>query len=269
MTPASDDAHAAAAAALLHAGGRAAAILARIGGAVGAAARAEAERLGALPRPARARALATRVAELRAPVPPGLPLVHRDWIDAALQGEGRRVRDILAGRVAVAPPVLVWIERRTYGGLAALPLPAEGAPLAPATLAHRPVAWIEATLRRAGLATLAHALAGAPRPAVAALAARLGPDGAALIAAVTAPPATEAAVGSRRAATRRAAGIAVGDDPLAVLAIGARAFAPHVAGDPAARLAQRLPRHVGLRLLAEVAAFADATDGPSWEALVA
>jgi len=271
---------AAAAAALLHAGPRAAAILARIGGPAGEAARGEAARLGGLERRARARALAGRVAEVRAPVPVGLPLVHRDWIDAALVGEGAHVRDIVAGLAPVAPPVRVWIQRRVHGGIVPIPLPAEGSSLTPETLVHRPAAAIDAFLRRAGLVTLALALVGlddeartptANRAAIAAIAARLGPAGAELVACVaelTSNPEAAARFGSRRSAARRAAGIAVGDDPLALLAIGARSAARHLAGAPARQVAQRLPRSVGLRLLAEVAAFA-AVDGPSWDALVA
>jgi hypothetical protein len=262
---------AAAAAALLHAGPRVAAILARIGGVAGDAARAEAARLGAMDRPARARALAARVAELRSPVPIGLPLVHRDWIDAALVGEGSRVRDIIRGAAEVAPPVRVWIERRIYGGVVAIPLPSGGAALTPETLPHRAPAAIEAFLRRAGALTLALAIGIEARPVIAQVAARLGASGPELVecvAALAGRPEEQARLGSRRAAARRVAGIAVGDDPLALLAVGARTAAPFLGGSLARQVAQRLPRRSGLRMLTEVAAFAADPDGPTWDALV-
>ena len=265
---------AAAVAAVLHARASAPAILARIAGSAGRVARAEAVHLAGLSRVARARALAERIAELRMPVPVGLPLVHREWIEAALVGEGERVRAIVTGGAAVSPPVRVWLERRAYGAIAPIPLPDEGAPLSPATLAHRPPGWIEEALRRAGLRTLAHAVADTPRVAVAAVAARLGAEGPELVAAVAAIAAGDgvaAGLGSRRAAVRRVAGVAVGADPLALVAIGARALAPHLT-EVALQVAQRLPRAIGLRVLDEIAAFggddADAAERPSWQSLV-
>jgi hypothetical protein len=265
---------AAAAAALLHAGPAAAAILDRIGGLAGQVARTEAGRMAGLERPARAQVLARRIAELRSPVPVGLALVHRDWIDPVLAEEGARVRDIVSGAAAVAAPVRVWLERRVYGAIASIAAAPAGAALTPETLAQRPAVGIDALLRRAGVTTLALALdAGVGRAAVAAVAARLGDAASALIEAVAAlsaedPAAVRARHGSRRAAARRAAGVAIGDDRDALLIIGARAFAPHIAGLVAQQIAQRLPRAQGERLLVEVSAFAGAADGPSWDGLV-
>jgi hypothetical protein len=263
-----------AAAALLHAGPGAAAILERIGGVTGQVARAEAGRLAAQSRTARAQALARRVAELRAPSPVGLALVHRDWIEPVLVEEGARVRDVVTGGAPVASAVRVWLERRVYAGIASIATPPPGAPLAPDTLAQRPAAEIETLLRRAGLWTLAVALdAKVGRAAVAAVAVLLGDAGGALIEAVAElaamdPAAATARLGTRRAAARRAAGVAIGDDRDALLVLGARAFAPHLVGLAAQQVAQRLPRAVGERVLAEVSAFAAAEGGPSWDGLV-
>jgi hypothetical protein len=265
---------AAAAAALLHAGPAAAAILDRIGGLAGDVARAEAGRMAGLERPARAQALARRIAELRAPSPVGLALVHRDWVDPVLAAEGARVRDIVTGAAAAPAPVRVWLERRVYGAIVSIPAAPAGAALTPETLAQRPAVGIEALLRRAGVTTLALALdAGVGRAAVAAVAVRLGDAAGALIEAVAALAADDPALvrarhGSRRAAARRAAGVAIGDDRDAQPIIGARAFAPHLVGLPAHQVAQRLPRALGERVLAEVSAFAGAADGPSWDGLV-
>jgi hypothetical protein len=89
-------------------GADAAAVLARIGGAVGVAARAAAGELAALdPRAARRRR-AEWAAIVRAPVPAGLRAIDPTWIEAALAELPPRARAAVAhaGGVATAGPTI-------------------------------------------------------------------------------------------------------------------------------------------------------------------
>jgi hypothetical protein len=245
--------------------------LACLGGAVGDEARAIHAAWAVEGRGARARGIARAAAAVRAPAPLGLALVHREHIEAALAGEGARVRAVIAGAAAAPPAVRAYLERRVLGRFVAMPRPrAPAAPITLDVLAAEPPAWLEAQLERAGLHQLAHAAAGEPRAAIAAVAAQLGARGADFVdavARVTAAADAAARWGPRRAAIARSSGAPLAHDPLAVLAIGARAFAPHLAGDAPRQLAQRLPRGLGLRVAAELAR-APREGPPAWAELV-
>jgi hypothetical protein len=254
MTP-STRASALALAAVQAAGEAAPRVLARIAGAEGAAARAEAARL--LARPAAERAV--ELARLRAPRPPGLDEVHPDW----------RAEPV-STRTA---PARVWAERRAFGHLVAMPAAAAEQVASAAELPHARADWLIHRLERLGLRQLAHAVAVAPRPELAALAARLGARGKPFVEAIgrilELGDAAAGVLGPRRAAVARCAGLRVGDDAMALLAIGARAIAPHVAaagGDVARQIAQRLPRAPGERVLAELEGWAGAAvaEAPPW-----
>jgi hypothetical protein len=243
--------------------------LACLGGAIGDEARALVSAWAVEDRAARARGIAHAAAAVRAPAPLGLPLVHREHIEAALAGEGARVRAVIAGAAAAPPAVRAYLERRVLGGFVAMPR-GRGSPITPESLAAEPPDWLAAQLERAGLHQLAHAAAGEPRAAIAAIAAQLGARGARFVDAVArVAGAADAAAwfGPRRAAIARASGAALAHDPLAVHAIGARAFAPHLVGDAPRQLAQRLPRGLGLRVAAEVAR-ASREGAPAWAELV-
>jgi hypothetical protein len=279
MTAASSEAQAAAAAALL---AGSAAALDRLGGAIGEEARALARSWAAMDRAARARGLAEAALAVQRAVPRGMSLVHREWIEAALAGEGAWVRAVIAGGASVPQEVATYLARRVLGQLVAMPRPLpwpppDGVAIDAASLAAAPPAWIERALARAGLHQLAHATVparGEPRSraAIAAVAARLGDDGAAFVDAVAAVDAAGDAAaarwGPRRAAIARVQRAALGDDALAVIAIGARAFAPHLGGDGPRQVAQRLPRGVGTRVREELER-ARGGDAAPWSELVA
>ncbi|HTJ44458.1 MAG TPA: hypothetical protein VL463_20280 [Kofleriaceae bacterium] len=239
-------------------------MLERIGGAIGDEARALYASWTSLARVGRARKIAEAVFAVRAPSPLGLALVHREWIEAALAGEGVRVRAVIAGASAADPHVRAYLERRVLGRFVAMPRAWERTP---ETLGAAPPAWIEGAFVRAGLHQLAHAAIDQPRAAIASLASQLGDRAAAFVDAIArARTVGDAALGPRRAAIARSAGAALATDPHALFAIGARAFAPHLAGDAPRQVAQRLPRGLGLRAQAELAR--ERLDPPAWMELI-
>ena len=282
--PSSTEARAAAAAAMLCGPRDSAAVLARLGGVIGEEARVLVAAWTALDRGARARGIADAILSVRRSAPLGLALIHADWIEAALAGEGARVLAIVSGAAPAPPAVKAWLERRVLGRFVAMPRALSGpAAVTPVTLAAAPPAWIERALVRAGVFQLAHALLGQlagagdarGRAVIASLAARLGPHGGAFVDAVgvvvaTGELAAAARWGSRRAAIARVSGASLGEDAQALLAIGARAFAPHLQGDAPRQLVQRLARGVGLRVEAELArGMLVRADPPRWDELVA
>jgi hypothetical protein len=260
---ASTEALAIAAAALLAGGTEA---LARLAPALGGPATAVIDAWRALARVDRARAVASAVAAVRLPRPMGAGLIHPDWIEAALATEPPIVRAALDGD---DPPVQVWLARHVFAGLVRMPRAvAADRGLSPATVAGAPASWLEAALIRAGRYQLAWAVVGAPRAGHLALAARLGAHGPAVLATIAelAGSADAAARwGSQRAAIARVAGVAL-EDPDALLAIGARAFGPHLGGDGPRQLMQRLPRARGLRIAADLGH--PQAERVPWDALV-
>jgi hypothetical protein len=239
---ASSRATALALAAIGAAGADAPSLLARVAGPHAAAARAEATRLLALP-PA---ALAAEAARVRAPRPPGLDRVHPDWLGSLSE----------TGPGSLSETARVWAERRAYGGLVAMPERQVEQVRVPEDLPYARADWLIARFERVGLRQLAHATATAPKAELAALAARLGPRGRAFVDGVKRilelGEGAADVLGPRRAAQARCAGVKVGEDPMAFLAIGARAIAPHLGGDLPWQIAQRLPRAPGERVLAEM-----------------
>lgn len=249
------------------------AVLARIGGPIGLAAREALDRLAREPRPEVRRALrAAWVAAAGAPVPPGLRGVHPSWIEAALAGLPARARADLARGGAGGDPVAVWLARWACAGLP--PMPAADAPGPPRSLDEAVrlrgedlAIW----LAEVGADQLALALGAAGGDALAA-AARVvdGPSGERLrrAAARIGGPPRAGALGPVRAAIARCR---VALDDRALLEIGARAIAPHVDALARRRLAVRLPRPAGLAVAGALAAFAGAPieQVPAWRALAA
>jgi hypothetical protein len=195
--------------------------------------------LAALPADVRARcAEAARApadaVRLLAEVPAGLADVHPTWIPA----DAPAVEAALAGRGRVPARWRRWLCRRFYGHLVDMP------PGIPADLAHE----IEVVGRR----RLALATQAAPRGAERLLAARLGPTHAGPFLDEHAMAAPAAAIG----AAVRELGRIDPDGPILFVA-GARHLGPAVAalgGDWPRRLAQRMPRPLGERLLGEARA---------------
>lgn len=217
--------------------------------------------LMALSREQRAAALARAVAEIEAPVPASLELVHRDWIEAELVGEQPWMREAVAGGGALEGAARRWAQRRVLGGLVDMPAVADG-PLA--TLAHAPIGALCRAFTAFGRGALAALLAGAAAGEIAAVAARLGePHGGALVAEVAAIVRGNDA-SALRAIAKRALGGERGVSERALTRAGVRRLACAVAGAPGdatRQLAQHLPRELGLRLIAEVAEARDESPG--------
>ena len=200
-------------------------------------------------------------AAVAAPRPPGWRRCYPSWLDDACAGLDAATRAIVLGERV--DPLAVWLAQRCLGHLA--PMPEPGAARSLAELPRLTARALSRTLIAIGRRQLAHAIAGASPLEQAAVARRL-PWGSELggeVAAVkTLGERAAAELGSRRAAAARTAGL-TWTDPLAALAVGARAIAPAVRriDELDRQLAQRLPRPVGLTVLAALTGpFADGGD---------
>ena len=240
-------------------------VLARIGGALGVAARAEAAALAQLGASEARTRRAVAAAAVRSPVPAGLRGIDASWIEAALAGLPPRARDALAAGPSDA--IGVWLARWAAATLPALPSlePARARPTEVADVARLAPAAILAWLEEVGLDQLAFAL-GAHAPAAIA---RVGARLADAIARIGRAP-RGGQLGPRRQAVARARRFGEPGGPRLV-ELGARALAPHLDAATARQLVHRLPRPVGLELLDELDAHRPTAgvDAPAWSALIA
>ncbi|HEU0034770.1 MAG TPA: hypothetical protein VFQ53_29300 [Kofleriaceae bacterium] len=246
------------------------AVLARLGGALGDGARRGQHELAAATSSERRTVRAKLVAAVRAPIPPGIRGVDPSWIEAGLAGLPERARRALAA--GPRDPIDVWLVRRACAELP--PLPAlDARDAAPRELADAIRCRADVLARwlvELGADQLALAVRGAGPDATRQVAARLGADGARLLAAavrIDRPP-RAGALGPPRAAIARCRELP-DRDPLA--RIGARALAPHVDAVAARQLVVRLPRPRGLAILGELVAHARTPldHAPAWAALAA
>lgn len=239
------------------------AVLARLAGPLGQDARRAAAELAQLDAGTRRARRAAWTASARAPLPPGLRGVEASWIEAALAGLPARARDALGGGTLDA--VSVWLARWACAALPPLPPsdPAITRPRSAGEAIRMAPAALRAWLEEVGADQLAFALGEHAGQAAAALDDRV----AAAAARITRPP-RAGELGTRRAAIARAR---VEPDGHALLRVGARALAPHVSALERRQLAVRLPREVGVRVLAELGAHARSAlaAAPSWRALAA
>lgn len=243
--------------------------LARLGGPLGDDVRAKVAVLAALAPPARKAQRAAWAAVARAPTPPGIRGVHGSWIEAALDELPERTRADLAS--GGGDRVAVWLVR---SACAALP------PMPQVRLRDRVESLDDVlALPSAALASWLENV-GAEQVAVLAISSktvelvrrRPGEVGARLRAAVARVwpffrkdllgyPLSEVA--------RRCGGTPLED--LGLARIGARTIAAHAAvrSLAAEQLAYRLPRPLGLAVLAELRAFAATPSErvPSWRVL--
>jgi hypothetical protein len=239
------------------------AVLERIGGPIGEAARTAYDRLAAMTPEARRDKRRTWAVASRAPVPPGLRGVDPSWIEAALA-------DLPPGaRIAIASGATtdrdVWLARWACAAIPPMP-PVDPAMIRPreiAETARLAPAALHAWLEEIGADQLAFALGPHAANAARVFGERM------LVAAARIGKAPRAgALGQRRAAIDRAR---VDPDPVALLKIGARALAPHT--DPLVRrqLVHRLPRPIGLAMARELRVHArdPVEDAPTWAALAA
>jgi hypothetical protein len=252
---------------------------ARLPGPAGARCAAALAALSDEPRAARASALATLTALVRAAVPAGIERVHSGWLrerldrestaviraaTAGLPDEVRRVAaDLLrardedarrpAPRTDIGADGVTALQRAIFGGL--VPLAGAGAPSTP--MARELAALDAADLLRAietrGAETLGRSLRGAPAGVVARAAASVSPTLAAVVLEASRAPAGDGESAARDGARRLVASAGAAAPAEAVIAIGLLATAAALASEGAAAImaiAQRLPPELGRRLLA-------------------
>jgi hypothetical protein len=235
---------------------------ARLGGVAGDDARRVLAGWGALSRSARATAIATAVAALRSPLPPGWEHVHRDWIEHGLAWDPDAAVAWADPAAGVHDPVTAWRLRGTTARWVALPPPEDVVAIAmPGDLARAPRDAIVAWLARCGLFAHAHLALHAGLEDVARLAAATpaGRDLLAIARQLLDDPATRAELGSARQ-------LAALDLEAAPAITGARIAAPHLidaGGDLAWHVALRLPRAIGAPIVE-----GDGIDGIAWSVLV-
>ena len=230
------------------------AVLARLGGPLGDAARAKAAELRRMPDAERKQARAMAAALARAPLLTGLRGIHGSWIESALGALPRRARaDFANGGAADAAGV--WLARWAAATLAPMPSAGVDRPRSVGDIAGLSGDAIIAWLADVGADQLAFAL-GAPsrwvEPSVVkriAVAPRVGN------------------LGDRRAAIARCR-VELDDD--ALVTIGARTIAPYTDAFVRRQIALRLPRTRGLAVLFELEQFAGESvqASPTWEAIV-
>jgi len=234
-------------------------VLAKLGGPLGEAAR----KAGAAPI-----ARATRIqwaAIARAAVPAGLRGAHPSWIEAGLAGLPARARAAVAS--GGGSEVDVWLARWATATIP--PMPAvTAARVTSADAATRvDAATLERWLEDTGADQLALALGAAGGQAVARAARILGERLTAAAARIALAPRL-GALGPTRAAIERCRVVL---DERALLRLGARAIAPHVARLARLQSAHRLPRPLGLVVAGELATSAGSpvSEAPRWAALAA
>lgn len=234
-------------------------VLARLGGPLGAAARAQAIARGDRAGPSR------RAQAARAAVPAGIRGVHPSWIEAALAGLPVRARAAVAA--GGGDPVDVWLARWATATIPPMSAVTAARVTSVETATRVDAATLERWLEEVGADQLALALTAAGAGAVAAAARIVGDRLTAAAGRIAAPP-RAGALGPTRAAIERCR---VALDERAPLRIGARAIAPHVDRLARLQIAHRLPRPVGLVVAEALAAAAGApvADAPRWEALAA
>lgn len=222
------------------------AVLGRLAGPLGEAAR-EAARLGA--RGEVDRATCVRWAQAaRAPVPAGLRGVHPSWVEAGLEGLPARARAAVAAGGGEA--VDVWLARWATAAIAPAPAVTAARVTSVDSATRVDAATLVAWLEDAGADQLALALGAAGDRAVTAAANLVG-DRLTAAAARIALPARAGARGPVRAAIERCQ---VELDDRVLLRIGARAVAPYLDALARLRIAQRLPWPLGRVVAAELAA---------------
>jgi hypothetical protein len=230
-------------------------VLARIGGELGAQARAAATAIGKLDASAQKLERARVMATSRVIWPAGLRAIHPTWIEAALADLPARARSAVANGQGDASDV--WLGRWALADFVAMPVARAEVVRVPADLPALAPEALRAWLERAGADQLARALqlggGASDAPWCVAAAARIA----------VSPRIGQ--LGADRAIVRRCAKIP--DDDLRLARIGARTVAPHLDVLVQRQLVQRLPRALGVIVRTELRAFAGDLDRASWPAL--
>jgi hypothetical protein len=245
------------------------AVLARLGGPIGEAARAAANDLGTSSPDERRRLRARLLASATAPLPAGIRGAHPSWIEAGLVGLPARARQAIAS--GTITEVDVWLARWACAEIPPLPAISVRPVGSVADAIRLPADQLRAWLSEVGADQLALALRAAGPDAVAIAAARTDASIAARLkraaARIDEPPRGEA-LGPVRAAIARCR---LELDGNVLVRVGARAIAPYVDAVAARQLAVRLPHPLGLVVRGELVAHANTPVDrcPTWRALVA
>jgi hypothetical protein len=229
-------------------------VLSRLGSPLADACATSLRQLDSLDPKARARRRAEIAAIARAPVPPGLRLVHSSWIEAALGQLPPRARAAIAA--PASSPIDVWLARFATASVPTMPA-------IPLTEIERIVVRdpddVVRWLSSIGADQLAFALgsAAATHPRLADAAARI------------AKPPRVHNLGPQRSSILRCQGVRL-DDELALIVVGSRALASHLRDDLVGRmqLVRRIPRAIGIVVDREIST-ASIEGAPSWAALAA
>jgi hypothetical protein len=219
--------------------GVAGAILERISGPLGEAARQRLAELRGMPAAQRVAEMAQVLARVSSPLPRAMREVHPDWVQAALEAEPEaRAAMAVASAGEGMEPATVWMLRRAFG---ALPLQVPEV--------HE-VEGARAELARAGALALV-AVLGGRRVAVAAAMAQLGERGETLRVVAREQEAQQVAPMELTAATRACRGVDL-KEPEALERIGVAAMGRELGRERERwrALCWCLPRAVG-RLIAE------------------
>ncbi|HVK87795.1 MAG TPA: hypothetical protein VM513_26935 [Kofleriaceae bacterium] len=261
------------------------AVLARIAGPLGEAARTAAAQLSSLGDRERRVQRATWSAAVRAPIPPGLRGIDPSWIETALAPLPGRAREALAA--GPTDPASVWLLRWACARFPPMPAiePSLARPRTPADVVRVAPAALRDWLEDVGADQLAFALGSNARDMVATMRARPGTGPglrdaqadrrtaidarlANAIERITRAP-RHGQLGDRRGAIERTNDeVKPGTVPISgngILRIGARAISRHLSALDRQRLALRLPRE--LDLAGELRAYATDERGPAWPAL--
>ena len=226
-----------------------AAVLARIGGAIGRDARAA---FASATKLRRAQWLATA----RLALPVRFRAIHVSWIEAALADLPARARSAVANGGDATD---LWLARWALAGFVEMPA-ATSRVQTPADLPGLEPEALRAWLERAGADQLARAaqLAGGDVFAPA----ERDPVLVAALERIARPPRVHQ-LGADRAIVKRCAGIA--NDERRFVRLGARTVAPHLDARVCRQLVQRLPR--ALSIGEDLRAFAADPHPASWSAL--
>lgn len=231
-------------------GGDCDAVLARIRGPLGDAARAAKAELARLDPSAQKTQRARWMATSRLVWPANFRAVHPTWIEAALGELPPRARAAVAN--GTGAPVDIWLARRALAGFVAMPAMRETIRIA-ADIPAVPLDALRTWLETIGADQLAHAL---------------GVIGAHDV--IAADPKLRAAraisPGPSRAIVQRCSGLA--DEDTRLIRAGIRTAAPHLDALGRRQVLQRLPRALALDLRGDLRVFAADPQPTSWAALV-
>ena len=229
------------------------AVLARLGGPLGEAARAAAAALARVAPDAQKLQRARWMAASRLVWPENFRAIHPTWIEAVLGELPARARTAVAN--GSGDPIEIWLARRALAGFVAMPA-ARDAIRTPVDVPAVPADPLRAWLEQIGADQLASALARIGGEDVIAADPRLA----------AARARGTAGLGPPRAVVHRCSGLV--DEDTRLVRAGIRTVAPHLDARGRRQVLQRLPRALALELRGDLHAFAADPQPASWAALI-